>query len=92
MTTYETTYERLAWLAKAHRPAEHEYSASVTHWGAVALGRRGGLARARALTPEQRSLAARHAVTMRWAARDARRRSEQVAKPQPVVVAVHGPQ
>ena len=33
---------------------------------AVALGRRGGLARAKALTAEQRSEAARHAVLARW--------------------------
>jgi hypothetical protein len=34
---------------------------------AVALGRKGGQARARNLTPDQRSAAARKAVEARWA-------------------------
>jgi hypothetical protein len=34
---------------------------------AVALGRRGGYARAKKLTPEERSLSARKAVEARWA-------------------------
>jgi hypothetical protein len=34
---------------------------------AVALGRKGGRARAKSLTPEQRSEAARKAVEARWA-------------------------
>ena len=34
---------------------------------AVALGQRGGLARLRTMTARQRSEAARHAVTVRWA-------------------------
>lgn len=33
---------------------------------AVALGRKGGLARAKKMTPEQRSEAARKAVSARW--------------------------
>jgi hypothetical protein len=38
---------------------------------AVALGRRGGQARAKKLTPEERSDAARKAVEARWAKIDA---------------------
>jgi hypothetical protein len=34
---------------------------------AVSLGKRGGLARSRTMTARQRSAAARHAVTVRWA-------------------------
>jgi hypothetical protein len=34
---------------------------------AVSLGKRGGLARLRKMTARQRSQAARHAVTVRWA-------------------------
>lgn len=34
---------------------------------AVQLGRRGGMATAKKLTPEQRSESARRAVTARWA-------------------------
>jgi hypothetical protein len=34
---------------------------------AVALGKRGGLARSRTMTARQRSEAARHAVSARWA-------------------------
>jgi hypothetical protein len=36
---------------------------------AAELGRKGGAARAKALTPEQRAEIARRAATLRWAAR-----------------------
>jgi hypothetical protein len=44
---------------------------STKNPAAVALGRRGGQARAKKLTPEERSDAARKAVATRWAKIDA---------------------
>ena len=44
---------------------------------AVALGKRGGLARSRTMTARQRSEAARHAVSARWAKVKAKRKRQQ---------------
>jgi len=48
---------------------------------AVQLGRRGGKARLKKMTPEQRSEVARTAVRARWAKRDGARRPEEEPKP-----------
>jgi hypothetical protein len=52
------------------KPAEPELTPEERHAAAVALGRRGGLkggkARAKKLTPEQRSESARKAAAARW--------------------------
>ena len=62
------------------KPSEPDIILSGKNEAAVELGRRGGLARAAKLTPEERREIARRAANARWAKRRAMEATEDVQR------------